>query len=427
MAGPTVRNAARAGPGGAAAGSLPCGRRAHAPVVVVVGVRVRVGREGAGGGAADLALLAAGVVLADLLEEGEAQDGLGGEGVALLDAGAEAGLGVRGREPDEGLERAGRQGRRLALVALELVVAQRRVRGDDVVGGALGEDGLEALLRVLDVLLDEGDAEHLDLARGAAGGGDGDAGVQHDVEGFVDGGGAVRVLLVGEADAERLAALLADGGALFGAGLPVAVHAQDVLGDLAVAEVVDVVGDDEQEIEPGEQGVGEGDVAVGVLVGVVLAVDGVCGGDDAAAGVEGGVDARFGNGDGLLLHDFVDGNAVDVAHLVEFVDTDDASVGEDHGTGFEAAFAGFFVAGDSCGETDARGASTGSCNGEWSGIEDEAEELGFGCRGITNHEDIDVSSKMGSVVEVLLHASKEHKQDCFFDMVMAVDTRRKRL
>ena len=59
--------------------------------------------------------------------------------------------------------------------------------------------------------------------------GDGDAGVEHDVELFVDGGRAVGGVFVLEADAESLRLLLADGGAFFGAGLAVAVHAQDVL------------------------------------------------------------------------------------------------------------------------------------------------------------------------------------------------------
>ena len=78
-------------------------------------------------------------------------------------------------------------------------------------------------------------------------------------------------------------------------------------------------------------------------MGVVLAVDGVCGGDDAAAGVEGGVDAGFGDGDGLLFHYFVDGYAVDVAHFVELINADHAAVSEDHSAGFESSFSGFFV------------------------------------------------------------------------------------
>ena len=81
---------------------------------------------------------------------------------------------------------------------------------------------------------------------------------------------------------------------------------------------------------------------------VVLAVDGVGSGNDRTSCVEGGVDSGFGNGDGLLFHDFVDGDAVDVRHFVEFVNADDAAVGEDHCSGFEAAFAGFFV-GSHCG------------------------------------------------------------------------------
>ena len=37
---------------------------------------------------------------------------------------------------------------------------------------------------------------------------------------------------------------------------------------------------------------------------------------------------HLGDGDGLLLHDFVDGGTVDVLHLVELVDAADALIGE---------------------------------------------------------------------------------------------------
>jgi hypothetical protein len=51
------------------------------------------------------------------------------------------------------------------------------------------------------------------------------------------------------------------------------------------------------------------------------------------------MDTGFGDSDRLLLHDLVDGDTVDVRHLVEFVDADDPSVGEDHRSGFESSFA----------------------------------------------------------------------------------------
>ena len=57
-----------------------------------------------------------------------------------------------------------------------------------------------------------------------------------------------------------------------------------------------------------------------------LTVDRIGSRNDAAPCVEGGVNASFGDGDRLLLHDFVNGDPVDFRHFVKFVDTDHATV-----------------------------------------------------------------------------------------------------
>ena len=94
---------------------------------------------------------------------------------------------------------------------------------------ALCEDGFALQFCILDVFLDEGDAEDVYSARGATARGNGYAGVEHDVEFFVYLGGLVGVSLFVEAYAEGLMLLFADWGALFGAGLAVTVHTEDVL------------------------------------------------------------------------------------------------------------------------------------------------------------------------------------------------------
>lgn len=63
-----------------------------------------------------------------------------------------------------------------------------------------------------------------------------------------------------------------------------------------------------------------------------LTVDRVGGCDHTTPGIQRGVDSSFGDSDGLLLHDFVDGDSIDFRHLVEFIDTHHTSIGEDHGT-----------------------------------------------------------------------------------------------
>ena len=142
----------------------------------------------------------------------------------------------------------------------------------------------------------------------------------------------------------------------FGFGLLInalATHldAHDVAGDAFVAAFFMLVADDEDHIEAGQDGGLEIDVLAGRLEIVVAAEDRVGGCEDGGSSVEDGGDAGFGDGDGLLLHGLVDGDAVLFAHLVEFVDADYAAVGEDHGSAFEVEFAGVGVALDGGGET----------------------------------------------------------------------------
>jgi hypothetical protein len=70
-----------------------------------------------------------------------------------------------------------------------------------------------------------------------------------------------------------------------------------------------------------------------------LSVDWVRSSNDGATSVERGVDTGLGDRDGLLLHDLVNGDSIDVGHLVELVDADDTSIGEDHRSSFESPFA----------------------------------------------------------------------------------------
>lgn len=223
-----------AGSGGVAAVATGCGGVSCSGILSVVEVVIvrggRVGRHGVFVCATDFAPLLP-LVLDDLFKQREPQDRFRGLRVFFLDAVGEPGFGVRGRETDEGFERTRRHGGRLALVALEFIISQGRVGRHDVVGCALGQDGLSLQFRVLDVFLDKRDTQDINLAGAAAARGDGDAGVEHDVKFLVDLGRLVGVLVVVEADAdaEGLVLLLADGGAFFGAGLAVAVHAEDVL------------------------------------------------------------------------------------------------------------------------------------------------------------------------------------------------------
>ena len=75
-----------------------------------------------------------------------------------------------------------------------------------------------------------------------------------------------------------------------------------------------------EEIESGQERSGELDVLFDGPLGIVSAVSGIGGGEDADAGVERGHETRFGDGDGLLLHHFVDRRSIVLHHLVKLVD-----------------------------------------------------------------------------------------------------------
>ena len=69
--------------------------------------------------------------------------------------------------------------------------------------------------------------------------------------------GSARFRRLVESHAEHLIrTTLADGGALFGAGLAIAVHAEDVLRDLTVANILNVICDNKEQIETGEKRIG---------------------------------------------------------------------------------------------------------------------------------------------------------------------------
>jgi hypothetical protein len=87
----------------------------------------------------------------------------------------------------------------------------------------------------------------------------------------------------------------------------------------------------------------------------------------------------FRNGNGLLLHDFVNCNAVNIRHFVELVNADYATVSQDHCASFKSPFSRLLVSRYRSRKTDARTTSTRGGNGERCRTEDESEHLRFGC------------------------------------------------
>ena len=142
-------------------------------------------------------------------------------------------------------------------------------------------------------------------------------------------------------------------GAEFGRHGLVAVHVDvdDVPGQVPVHALDAVVQHHEEEVEAAHDGRAHLHVAPECLLAVVAAADRVGGREDAGAGVQGGLDAGFGDRDGLLFHGFVDGDLVHEVHFVELVYGADAVVGQHESAGLDGEFVRFFVFDDRGGET----------------------------------------------------------------------------
>ena len=199
------------------------------------------------------------------------------------------------------------------------------------------------------------------------------------------------------------------------------VDIHDVLRDLLIAVAVVVIPHNKDHIEPRQDCRLEVDVLAGALQVVVAAEDWVRCREDARARIQDRRDARLRDRDRLLFHRFVDRDAVFVAHLVEFVDADDAAVSEDHRATFEVEFSALRVALDGGGQACGRGALAAGVDGDRGDFFDEFEELRFCCAGVAEEEDVDVAAELHAVREDLLGTAHEEAGDCFFDVGVAVD------
>lgn len=102
----------------------------------------------------------------------------------------------------------------------------------------------------------------------------------------------------------------------------------------------------------------------------------------------------LGDGDSLLFHDFVDGHAVEVAHLVKLVDADDATVGQHHGTGLEPLLARVLVCGHRRRQTDARGAATSGGDAVRCRVLHKAQQLRLAAGRVAHHQYVHVTERL---------------------------------
>ena len=203
----------------------------------------------------------------------------------------------------------------------------------------------------------------------------------------------------------------------------VLVHADDVLCEMAINLLVALVQDDEEEIETRHDGGRHVDVGPKRGLAVITPTDRVCCCEDTRARVQGGLNARLGDGDGLLFHGFVNGDLISNIHLVKFVDSADAVISKHQSTGFDGEFTRLLVLDDCRCETRSRRSLARCVNGTRCERADVFEELGLGCGRVANDADVDIATKLHALCCRLVDTRHELKQQTLFDIFVPVNHR----
>ena len=146
----------------------------------------------------------------------------------------------------------------------------------------------------------------------------------------------------------------------------------------------------------------------------------VRGGQHGGSAVEHGGDARLRDGDGLLLHRLVDGDAVFVAHLVELVYADAPSVRQHHRAAREHELS-VTVLDDGRGETRGGGTLAGGVHAYGRRLVHELEKLRLGGGRIAHEEHVDVAAQPRAVRGRLPRTAEQQGRHRRFDVVAPED------
>jgi hypothetical protein len=179
----------------------------------------------------------------------------------------------------------------------------------------------------------------------------------------------------------------------------------------------------EKYVETRQKSSGKVDVLDGRDARVVAAVQGVGGSEDGCAGIESGGDTSLADGDGLLLHDFVNGGSIAVIHLVKLIDTAHAVVGEHKSTTFEDHLVSDRVTHNSGGQTDTTATATGCVDTSGRYLGDVLQELRFGHTRVTHQADVDVTTDPHTVLDLFGDTTNQLQQKRLLNVDVTEDLR----
>ena len=147
------------------------------------------------------------------------------------------------------------------------------------------------------------------------------------------------------------------------------------LGQALVFSRVDGVADNTEDVETRQNGLGELDVLTERHGAVVAATDRVGGSHDGTASLQCCDDTSLGDGDGLLLHCFVNGCSVLVVHLVKLINQAGTPIRKHKRTTLQSPFGSERISPDASSETDGRSTLTSGKYSTVSSVFDILEHL----------------------------------------------------
>ena len=87
----------------------------------------------------------------------------------------------------------------------------------------------------------------------------------------------------------------------------------------------------------------------------------------------------------------MNGSSIDVWHLIEFIDTYDPSIGQNHSSGFESTVTSLGICCNRSRQTNTWRAPTGSGHSPGRAVKHISQELRLGYRGVANQKNIDIT------------------------------------
>eukprot|EP00166_Cyanidium_caldarium_P006048 ctg_786.g159 len=196
------------------------------------------------------------------------------------------------------------------------------------------------------------------------------------------------------------------------------MQTHNIARDVVVADLVAIVQNHEEQVETRHDRRRHLQIAAQRLGAVVATADRIGRRQHRGARVQGGLNARLGDGDGLLLHGLVNGHLIAQVHLVEFVDATDTIIGQHQRARLDAKLAGLAVLQHRGGQAGRRRRLARGVDRARHEAADVLEELRFGGGRVAHDAHVDIAAEVDVLGSAFVHAAEQHQEQGALDVIV---------